>query len=39
MTQWLEAGIAEPEENAVARKRLDQHVSAAKDKHATIEEF
>lgn len=35
----MKSGIVQPEVVAVARQRIDDHLSAAKDMHATIEEM
>jgi hypothetical protein len=35
----MKGGIVESEETAGARKRLDEHFSAAADTHATVEEL
>jgi hypothetical protein len=37
VTRHLKGEIVEPDDTAVARQRLDKHVSAATDTHTTIE--
>jgi hypothetical protein len=39
VTLCLKAGIVEPEETAVTRRRLGKHIPAATNTHAVIEEL